>query len=204
MTTSPVCKGEADEPMAETQTDTHNDTQTEAQFLAAAQAGDQRAFAQLAQEAHGKMFAVCLSITGNRQDAEDALQNALTAAWQNISTFDGRAKFSTWAYRIASNAALQIVRSRREIPDEDAGLEETAPGSGVDSQVTAQMVVREALAQLPDEFREVIVLREYTGMSYQDIADHQGIGIQTVKSRINRARAKLLAAFQEAGVEPGV
>ena len=62
------------------------------------------------------------------------------------------------------------------------------------------MVVREALAQLPDDFREVIVLREYTGMSYQDIAAHQGIPIQTVKSRINRARAKLKAALVEAGV----
>ncbi|QFQ01933.1 RNA polymerase sigma factor RpoE [Corynebacterium urogenitale] len=70
------------------------------------------------------------------------------------------------------------MRSRREIPDEEAGVQETAPGSGVDSQVTASMVVRDALAALPDDFREVIVLREYTSMSYQDIAEHQGIGIQ--------------------------
>lgn len=175
---------------------------TELEVLRRAQEGDQRAFAQLVTEAHGKMFAVCLSITGNRQDAEDALQNALTAAWRNLSKFDGKAKFSTWAYRIASNAALQVVRKRREIPEEDAGMEETAPGSGVDTQVTAAMVVRDALKTLPDEFREVIVLREYAGMSYQDIAAHQGIGVQTVKSRINRARGKLLVALREAGVEP--
>lgn len=146
------------------------------------------------------MFSVCLSITGNRADAEDALQNALTSAWKNIEKFDGRARFSTWAYRIASNAALQIVRSRRDVPEEDAGVDEIAQTPEVGSQVTSAMVVRQALAQLPDDFREVIVLREYTGMSYQDIAAHQGIPIQTVKSRINRARAKLKAALVEAGV----
>lgn len=175
----------------------------ELEILHKAQAGDQRAFAQLVESAHGKMFAVCLSITGNRQDAEDALQNALTSAWRNLSKFDGKAKFSTWAYRIASNAALQIVRQRRDIPEQDAGLDEVAPGSGVDSQVTAALVVRQALETLGDDFREVLVLREYAGLSYQEIAEHQKIGVQTVKSRINRARGKLLTALQEAGVEPG-
>lgn len=174
----------------------------ERELLAAAQAGDQRAFGTLAKQAWGRMFAVCLSITGSRADAEDALQNALTAAWKNIDKFDGRARFSTWAYRIASNAALQIVRSRREIPDEDAGKDAIAPTSAVDSQVTSAMVVRNALARLPDEFREVIVLREYAGMSYNEIAVHQKIPVQTVKSRINRARGKLLAELRAAGVEP--
>ncbi|MGJ4077420.1 RNA polymerase sigma factor [Corynebacterium macclintockiae] len=172
----------------------------ERDLLAKAHEGDQQAFARLARQAWGRMFAVCLSITGNRADAEDALQNALTSAWKNIDKFDGRARFSTWAYRIASNAALQVVRSRRDVPEEDAGADEVAQTPEVGSQVTSAMVVREALAQLPEDFREVIVLREYTGMSYQDIAAHQGIPIQTVKSRINRARAKLKAALVEAGV----
>lgn len=175
-------------------------TPNQAELLARAQAGDERAFAALAKEASGRMWAVCLSITGNRHDAEDAMQNALTAAWQNLQRFDGKAKFSTWAYRIASNAALQIVRKRRELPDDEAGMDEVATGSAVDEQVTASIVVKEALAQLPDEFRESLVLREYGGLSYQEIADQQGIPIQTVKSRINRARARLLEALREAGV----
>ncbi|MDU0479807.1 sigma-70 family RNA polymerase sigma factor [Staphylococcus chromogenes] len=178
-----------------------DNTFDQAEVLAQAQAGDERAFAVLARSAQSRMWAVCLSITGNRADAEDALQNALTAAWQNLHRFDGTAKFSTWAYRIASNAALQIVRKRRELPDEDAGIEEVSTDSPVDSKVTAGIVVREALAQLPDEFREVIVLREYAGLSYQEIADQQGIPIQTVKSRINRARTKLLDALREAGID---
>ncbi|QMV84694.1 sigma-70 family RNA polymerase sigma factor [Corynebacterium hindlerae] len=173
---------------------------TEAELLARAQAGDERAFGVLARSASNRMWSVCLSITGNRHDAEDAIQNALTAAWQNLHRFDGKAKFSTWAYRIASNAALQIVRKRREIPDDDAGIDQVAPGSGVDDQVTAGVVIRDALSTLPDEFREALVLREYGGLSYQDIADQQGIPTQTVKSRISRARAKLLDALREAGL----
>ncbi|AKK03859.1 RNA polymerase sigma factor [Corynebacterium epidermidicanis] len=179
-----------------------DDTFDQAEVLARAQAGDERAFATLARSAQSRMWAVCLSITGNRHDAEDALQNALTAAWQNLHRFDGQAKFSTWAYRIAANAALQIVRKRRDIPDDEAGLAEVDNSSPVDAQVTAGLVVKAALATLPEEFREVIVLREYAGLSYQDIADHQGIPVQTVKSRINRARAKLLDALRDAGVSP--
>ncbi|MEJ5928688.1 sigma-70 family RNA polymerase sigma factor [Corynebacterium sp. H128] len=174
---------------------------TEATLLARAKSGDERAFAALAQSASSRMWSVCLSITGNKHDAEDAMQNALTAAWQNLDRFDGGAKFSTWAYRIASNAALQIVRKRRELPDDEAGYNEVAPGSNIDTQVTAGIVVREALATLPEEFREAIVLREYAGLSYQDIAEQQGIPIQTVKSRINRARTKLLDALRAAGVD---
>ena len=72
----------------------------ERDLLAKAHEGDQQAFASLARQAWGRMFSVCLSITGNRADAEDALQNALTSAWKNIEKIDGRARFSTWAYRI--------------------------------------------------------------------------------------------------------
>ena len=94
-----------------------NDRETELELIRLAQAGDQRAFRQLIQEAHSRMWAVCLSTTGNRHDAEDALQNALTSIWRNIGKFEPRAKFSTWAYRIASNAALHVIRSRRDTLD---------------------------------------------------------------------------------------
>ncbi|WP_295644178.1 RNA polymerase sigma factor [uncultured Corynebacterium sp.] len=176
------------------------DRDLERELLVKAQDGDGKAFGELAKDAWSRMYAVCLSITGNKADAEDALQNALTSAWRNLHRFDGGARFSTWAYRIASNSALQLVRSRRELPDEDAGVNEVAAGTGVDRQVAASMVVRDALQTLAPEFREAITLREYAGMSYAEIAQHQGIGVQTVKSRISRARRKLLSALEEAGV----
>lgn len=175
----------------------------ERELIALAQQGDHRAFAELARDAQRRMWAVALTVTGNQHDAEDALQNALTAIWRNLDRFEPRARFSTWAYRITSNAALQVVRSRRETLDPDAGLEEASTDSAVDSQVTSAMVVRTALAQLPDDFRQALVLREYGGLSYQEIAEQQAIPVQTVKSRINRGRTQLRAALVELGVDGG-
>lgn len=178
-----------------------DDRAEELRLVEAARGGDEKAFRLLIDAAHRRMFAVTLSITGNRHDAEDAMQNALIALWRNLNKFEPRARFSTWAYRIASNAALQIVRSRRDTPDEDAGLDLADTASAVDSQVTSAMVVRNALATLAPEFREVLVLREYAGMNYADIAEHQSVPVQTVKSRLNRARTRLAEALREAGVD---
>lgn len=174
--------------------------EAERDLIRRAQGGDQKAFAELASGARSRMWAVCLSITGNRHDAEDAMQNALTALWKNLPRFVPKARFSTWAYRVASNAALQIVRARRDTPDAEAGFDEPSTDSPVDSQVTSAVVMRRALDELPPESREVIVLREYAGLSYQEIADHQKVGVQTVKSRINRGRTKLRDALESAGV----
>ena len=167
------------------------DREEEALLLAAARGGDQQAFAQLVTASRSRLWAVCLQICGNAHDAEDALQDALISAWQHLDRFDGRARFSTWAYRIAANAALSRVRRRRDVPEEDAGVDEASPASGVGEQVTTVMVVRRALADLPPAFREAIVLREYGGLDYQEIAEHQGIPVQTVKSRLSRARSAL-------------
>lgn len=173
------------------------DRTTENRYLEAARGGDQQAFAALVTASRNHLWAVCLQICGNPQDAEDALQEALTAAWRNLDRFDGRSRFSTWAHRIAANAALARVRRRRDVPTEDAGVTQTAAGSAVSERVTVQIVVRQALAGLQPDFREAIVLREYADMTYQEIAEHQGIPVQTVKSRINRARAALKEALAE-------
>lgn len=171
------------------------DRDEEARLLASARAGDQRAYAELVTASRSQLWAVCLQICGNAHDAEDALQEALTAAWQHLDRFDGRARFSTWAHRIAANAALTRVRRRRDVPDAEAGEAEVAPGSGVAERVATQLAVRRALAGLAPDFREAIVLREYADLTYQEIAEHQGIGVQTVKSRINRARTALKEAL---------
>ncbi|MGP6174415.1 RNA polymerase sigma factor [Corynebacterium sp. A21] len=184
-------------------TDSENTWNREAELalLESAKAGDHRAFTELIKGAQRRMWAVAWSITGNQPDAEDAMQDALSAIWRNLHRFEPRARFSTWAYRIASNAALQIVRARREILDPDAGLTEASTDSPVDSQVSSTMVVREALAGLPEDFREALVLREYGGLSYQEVAEQQGVPVQTVKSRINRARGRLKESLLAAGVD---
>lgn len=178
------------------------DRAVEIELVARAQDGDQKAFAELVREAHRRMWAVALSVTGNPHDAEDAMQNAMISAWKKIGKFQPEARFSTWMYRITSNAALELLRKRREVPDQDAGADEPDSAAPIQGRVTSVMVVREALEQLDPDFREVLVLREYAGLSYEELSAHQGIPVATVKTRLNRARAKLKAALIDAGVEP--
>nr|WP_071935111.1 sigma-70 family RNA polymerase sigma factor [Rhodococcus pyridinivorans] len=100
----------------------------EAELIERCRAGDRAAFAELVAPSRERVWAVCVRITGNRHDAEDALQDALIAAWQNLGRFRGTAASGTWLYRIASNAALAVVRTRRgEVLDERLGAN-TSPG----------------------------------------------------------------------------
>lgn len=170
--------------------DTADNLVREADLIAACREGDQEAFAQLVNGNRRIAWAVCLQITGNSHDAEDALQDALTAAWQNIDRFRGGSRFSTWLYRIAANAALMTVRRRRDqatpdIPD----LED--PASPISERTATADLVRRAIAELPEEFRVALVLREIGDLTYAEIAQHQRIPVQTVKSRISRGRARL-------------
>lgn len=158
--------------------------------------GDSRAFGELVGRHRAHAWAVCLQITGHHHDAEDAFQDALTAAWQNLHRFRGDAKFSTWLHRIAANAALATMRRRTPDPTAPDDLVELHDPASLSADRVADVdVVRRALAQLPEDFRVAIVLREFAELSYADIAAHQGVGVQTVKSRISRARTQLVAAL---------
>lgn len=172
---------------------------TDSELVALCKQGDPHAFATLVARYRQHTWAVCLQITGNRDDADDALQDALTSAWQSLHRFRGDSKFSTWLYRIAANAALALVRRRRNIDDSNLDdVEENEivlhdPAPPVADRVVDIDSVRQAISELPEDFRVAIVLREFADMSYADIAEHQGIGIQTVKSRLNRARSQLIS-----------
>ncbi|MCQ4627803.1 sigma-70 family RNA polymerase sigma factor [Corynebacterium sp. CCUG 65737] len=176
------------------------DRDTEKQLVARAQNGDEKAFSELVRDANRRMWAVAMSVTGNQHDAEDAMQNAMISAWKNIERFKPEARFSTWLYRITSNAALDIMRKKRELPDDEAGAEEADSAAPIQQRVTTTMVVREALESLDPDFKEVLVLREYASLSYDEIAAHQGIPVATVKSRLNRARGRLKEALVARGV----
>ncbi|MHA7191935.1 RNA polymerase sigma factor [Arthrobacter sp. MDT2-16] len=161
-------------------------------LLAAAKSGDGKAFEALVEQHRAMLWSVCLRVTGNTYDAEDALQDTLLAAWRNLEKFRGDAGFGTWVYRIASNAALAIVRSRRatdiEVPENLAVERDFA------EQLAAADVIQQALKAIPEEFRVALVLRELCDFTYAQIAEHQGIGVPTVKTRISRARRALEAA----------
>lgn len=163
----------------------------EADLVRAASAGDQRAFRVLVGRHRNKLWAVCLRIAGNPHDAEDALQEALVAAWRGLQTFRGDAQFSTWMYRIASNAAIAQSKKRPLVVDpEDRDL--PAPGDFA-SDVVASDRIEQALATLSEPFRVTFVLRVYGDLSYQEIAEHLDIPVQTVRSRLNRAKKQLAA-----------
>ena len=171
----------------------------EEELLARARDGDAAAFALLLAPHRGRLWSVCVRITGNHHDAEDALQDALTAAWLHLDRFRADARLGTWLYRIAANAALGVVRRRRDVPHEDISVAfGSAPehaSSDHASRVADGTLVRAAIAGLPEPFREALVLREIADLTYEEIAAHQGVGVQTVKSRLSRARSALAASL---------
>lgn len=170
----------------------------EAELIAQAKQGDRQAFSTLLTPYRDRLFAVCLRTTGNRSDAEDALQDAMIAIWQHLPKFRGEASISTWAFRIATNAALALLRKRREITvDDDAEyVFEEADGSDFAEDHAVKDRVQTALKTLSEDFRVALVLREFGDYTYEQIAEYQQVPVQTVRSRLNRARKQLKAALE--------
>ena len=116
---------------------------------------------------------------------------------RKISSFKGESKFSTWAYRVATNSCLDEIRKRKRRPrlgllENDEALYSPEKSSrSIEDQVSDLLLIEEALSLLPDEFRIPLVLRDQVGMNYQEIADRLSLPEGTVKSRIARARARL-------------
>lgn len=158
--------------------------------------GDERAFAELVERSRRRLFAVCIRITGDEHTAHDAVQAALLDAWRALPRFEGRSTFSTWVCQVGHRAALAQVRRRRaepmaEVPEPDGPFR-------LDETVAAVSAVRWALDKLPPDFRSALVLREYGELSYQEIANAQGVRVETVKTRIARARRAVAAVLEAA------
>ena len=173
--------------------------------MAAAQSGDRDALDALLRRHYDRLHAVCRRMTGNDADAADCAQEALISIVRGLPRYDARARFGTWAYRIAVNASLDELRRRRRRPEpaEDpsvaAGtvLAGHSPGP---EQVADRVDIDHALQLLPPEFRAPVVLRDLCGLDYAEIADVLDIPAGTVRSRISRGRAAL--ATQLSGNRP--
>jgi len=178
-------------------------------LVVAAQSGDRQALDALLRRHHDRLLAVCRRLAGNEADALDATQEALLAIVRGLPKFDGRAAFSTWAYRVATNACLDELRRRRRRPVpglpewEDTGLDATqvAAGSRAIEGLGDRMAIDAALALLPEEFRAPVVLRDLCDLDYAEIAATLDIPPGTVRSRIARGRAQL-ARLLEPGNHP--
>ena len=180
----------------------------EQQWIAQARQGDQVAFEQLVHLYEKRIYALALRMCGSPEDAAEVAQEAFLAAWRGLPTFRGEAGFSTWLYRLASNAAIDHLRRAKKqrgdlsLDDEDLGLdavsEDPGPQDAAERQELRQAVTA-ALRLLSDDHRQVLVLREIQSLSYEEIAEVLELDLGTVKSRISRARSALRKILLESG-----
>lgn len=174
----------------------------------AAAKGDTGAFEQLVRLHENKVYALALRMCGNPEDAGDAAQEAFLSAWRGLPSFRGESGFSTWLYRLTSNAAIdQLRRGKRrrgETSLDDGELPADVPDRGPSPQENAESVelrdaVSAGLRQLGEDHRQILVLREYQELSYEEIAQVLDVDLGTVKSRISRARRALRKILLENG-----
>lgn len=166
--------------------------------------GDANAFETLVLEYEKNVYNIALRMTGNSEDAADMTQEAFIKAYNSLQSFRGDSKFSVWLYRIVSNVCLDFLRSKNRRPTvslsvedddgEDAQLdvadESQSPELLLDRKLTRDSV-RRGLDSLPPDYRQILLLREIQGLSYDEIAQALSLEIGTVKSRIFRARKRL-------------
>lgn len=177
----------------------------ERELIRRAQNGDQPALDALLRAHYDRIYAVCRRIAGNDADALDATQDALIAVVKGLPRFDGRARFGTWAYRVASNACLDELRRRKRRPDPGLPEVEEAPEGGqplLDQQISDRLTLDDALRRVRPEWREPVVLRDVGGLDYAEIAEQLGIPPGTVRSRIARGRRQLADLLIRADHDP--
>lgn len=158
--------------------------------------GEAAAFEPLVERYQRVLFGVALRLLGNYDDAKDATQNAFIRAYEHLDSFDPDRRFFSWIYRIAVNESLNLRRTRRPQHEVDATLE---VGGGQTEAVEARETaarVEGALSKLSVEYREVIVLRYFADLSYEEISEALGVPEKTVKSRLFSARQRLAAELE--------
>lgn len=173
--------------------------QTDAELVRLAQEGDIEAFAEIVRRHERRLRIVLLRILDDPRDVEEAVQDAFVQAWRNLGRYRAEAVFFTWLYRIGVNAALARTRRKRHpttgldsLPDEGAPhlARDLLPEPSAEAHDLRAKVL-EALAQLPFEYREAVVLRDLAGLSNEEVAAALGVSLAAAKSRIHRGRLQL-------------
>jgi RNA polymerase sigma-70 factor (ECF subfamily) len=194
------------------------------QLVAQAQAGDYDAFETLVTRHERRLYALALQITRNERDAEDVVQTAFLKALENLNDFRGEAAFGTWITRIATHAALRVLRGRKGMASVAFGGDATPDNGGDDTSAAAPhpeciqpwcldphetierselaRLLDEAIEQLPPKLRVVFVLRDIQKLSTQETADALDISPANVKVRLMRARMALREMLTERLADP--
>ena len=173
------------------------------ELAAKAAGGDMTAFDELVVRYQSRMMGIAFGMLSDHSDACDAVQEIFFRMYKGLSSFRNDAAFSTWLYRIAANVCRDMLRSRAaheteslDKTREDGTAVYDMPDTADSPHETAERrekcdAVRDAVSRLPDDYREVITMRELQGMPYDKIADVIGCPIGTVRSRLNRAKSLL-------------
>jgi RNA polymerase sigma-70 factor (ECF subfamily) len=170
-------------------------TWTDEELVARSQSGDVDSFNQLIVRWERPIYALAYRVIGREEEARDVVQEAFLRAFRALPGFKGQAKFSSWLYRITLNLCRDWIRRQRrapvmQMPEEPDVLDAVAERGPVESiedlaaRRELSAVVEEAMKLLPDEQRTAIILKEYHGMTFQEIADLQGCPLSTVKTRL--------------------
>ncbi len=168
--------------------------------------GDRESFARFIDETSGRVYRTALRITGNKQDAEDALQETYIKAYHSLPKFENRSSLATWLHRIAVNEALMVLRTHKTLT---VSVEDPYPSNneseGEEMEITdfcclpetelltneSRQFLDEAVQNLPEQFRVVFVMRDIEGLSIRETAEVLGISENNVKIRLMRARLSL-------------
>jgi len=185
---------------------------TQEEYISLAAGGDEEAFAVLVRDTEALVYNICLKIVLDREDALDLSQESYLKAWHALPLYKGESSFRTWMGRIATNTCLDFLRKKNRkrklsVVSLDADLSLTVGSDEFDPhQVLVrsmeQEALQEAILQLPENDRAILTLRGSEELNYQEIAEIMELPVGTVKSRISRARGKILRLLNGNQTDP--
>lgn len=176
-------------------------SQDDQPLIEACRAGDTQAFGELVRRYKDRLYPMLLRMTGCAEDAQDRLQDTFLLAFEKIHHFEGESSFYTWLYRIAVNVALSRRRKRRGpirfsdvrpegLPELASDPDQSDPSLPLE-RAERDALIQSALNSLAPDHRAVVVLKEFDGLRYEEVAAILGVPIGTVRSRLHRARQEL-------------
>jgi RNA polymerase sigma-70 factor, ECF subfamily len=185
---------------------------TDEELVARSQGGDLDSFNQLVLRWERPIYALAYRVIGREEDARDVAQETFLRAFRALKGFKGQAKFSSWLYRITLNLCRDWIRRERRTPVVQApeGVDvielagESTPSESIEDLVSRHELGRavgKAMSQLPEEQRTAIILKEYHGLTFQEIADLLDCPLSTVKTRLYQGLTVLRKQLRDAGVE---
>ena len=188
-------------------------TLTDEELVTRSRGGDADSFNQLVLRWERPIYALAYRVIGREEEARDVCQDTFLRAYRALPGFKGEAKFSSWLYRIALNLCRDWIRRQRRAPvmqmpegaDPVEMAGERGPVESIETLVARRelsAVVEEAMALLPEEQRTAIILKEYHGMTFQEIADLQGCPLSTVKTRLYQGLTVLRRHLEKTGIAP--